>query len=74
MENLNNSLKKLQDLNTTRNGVDALSINASIAIGYYTDTNTSLLNTIGTITKLSNSSKVSQERILYELFIIKKPE
>ncbi|CAM3535679.1 methyl-accepting chemotaxis protein [Arcobacter aquimarinus] len=72
LENLNNSLKKLQDLNTTRNGVDALSINASIAIGYYTDTNTSLLNTIGTITKLSNSSKVSQELVSYMNFLLSK--
>ncbi|RXJ83280.1 methyl-accepting chemotaxis protein [Arcobacter cloacae] len=72
LENLNNSLKKLQDLNTTRNGVDALSINANIAIGYYTDTNTSLLNTIGTITKLSNSSKVSQELVSYMNFLLSK--
>ncbi|NCB10439.1 MAG: methyl-accepting chemotaxis protein [Erysipelotrichia bacterium] len=72
LENLNNSLKKLQDLNTTRNGVDTLSINANIAIGYYTDTNTSLLNTIGTITKLSNSSKVSQELVSYMNFLLSK--
>ena len=72
LENLNNSLKKLQDLNTTRNGVNSLSMNASIAIAYYTDTNTLLLNTIGTITKLSNSSKVSQELISYMNFLLSK--
>ena len=71
-QNLNNGLKKLQDLNTTRNGVNSLSINASVAIAYYTDANSLLLNVIGTITKLSNSSKVSQELVSYMNFLLSK--
>ncbi|AXX89484.1 chemotaxis protein [Arcobacter suis] len=71
-ENLNNGLKKLQDLSTTRNGVNSLSINASVAIAYYTDANSLLLNVIGTITKLSNSSKVSQELVSYMNFLLSK--
>ena len=57
LENLNNSLKKLQDLNNNRTGVNNLSINTGVAIAYYTDTISLLLNTVGTITKLSNSAK-----------------
>ena len=60
LENLNLSLKKIEDLNNTRNGVNSLSLNAGIAIGYYTDLNKLLLNVIGSITKLSNSATVSQ--------------
>ena len=44
LENLNLSLKKIEDLNNTRNGVNSLSLNAGIAIGYYTDLNKLLLN------------------------------
>lgn len=71
-ENLNNGLKKLQDLNATRNGVNNLSINAGVAIAYYTDANTLLLNVIGNITKLSNSAKVSQELVSYMNFLLSK--
>ena len=59
LEYLSNGLKKLEDLSSTRNGVSSLSLDASIAIGYYTDLNKLLLNVIGTITKLSNSATVS---------------
>ena len=71
-QNLNNGLKKLQDLNTTRNGVSNLSINTNVAITYYTDANTLLLNVIGNITKLSNSAKVSQELVSYMSFLLSK--
>ena len=71
LENLNNGLKKLQDLPNIRTGVSAFSINAAVAIDYYTDTNKLLLNVIATITKLSNSSaKVSQELVSYMNFLL----
>ena len=63
LENLNSGLKKLQDISNIRSGVSAFNINASVAIDYYTDANRLLLNVIGTITKLSNSAKVSQELV-----------
>ncbi|PUE63685.1 methyl-accepting chemotaxis protein [Arcobacter caeni] len=73
LENLNNGLKKLQDLPNIRSGVTAFSINAAVAIDYYTDTNKLLLNVIATITKLSNSSaKVSQELVSYMNFLLSK--
>ncbi len=72
LENLNSSIKKLEDLNTTRTGVSNLSVNAGVAIGYYTDTNTILLNVIGTITKLSNSPLVSQKLVSYMNFLLAK--
>ena len=72
LENLNNSLKKLQDLNNNRTGVNNLSINTGVAIAYYTDTISLLLNTVGTITKLSNSAKVSQELVSYMSFLLSK--
>lgn len=72
LENLNSGLKKLQDISNIRSGVSAFNINASVAIDYYTDTNRLLLNVIGTITKLSNSSKVSQELVSYMNFLLSK--
>jgi methyl-accepting chemotaxis protein len=72
LENLNNGLKKLENLANTRNGVSSLSINAGAAIAYYTDTNTLLLNVIGTIIKLSNSAAVSQELVSYMNFLLSK--
>ena len=72
LENLNSGLKKLQDISNIRSGVSAFNINASVAIDYYTDTNRLLLNVIGTITKLSNSAKVSQELVSYMNFLLSK--
>ena len=72
LENLNLSLKKIEDLNNTRNGINSLSLNAGIAIGYYTDLNKLLLNVIGSITKLSNSATVSQQLVSYMNFLLSK--
>ena len=69
---MNLSLKKIEDLNNTRNGVNSLSLNAGIAIGYYTDLNKLLLNVIGSITKLSNSATVSQQLVSYMNFLLSK--
>ena len=72
LQSLDSGLKKLDDLNSIRNGVSNLSISASVAIGYYTDTNSLLLNTIGTITKLSQNAQISQQLISYMNFLLAK--
>jgi methyl-accepting chemotaxis protein len=72
LENLNSGLKKVENLTTTRSGVNSLTLNAAIAIGYYTDLNKLLLNVIGNITKLSNSATVSQELVSYMNFLLSK--
>jgi methyl-accepting chemotaxis protein len=72
LENLNNGLKKLKDLSSTRNEVSSLSIKTGIAITYYTDINTLFLNVIGTITKLSTNASVSHELISYMSFLLSK--
>jgi methyl-accepting chemotaxis protein len=72
LENLNSGLKKVENLSDTRNGVDSLTLNAALAIGYYTDLNKLLLNVIGTITKLSNSATVSQQLVSYMNFLLSK--
>jgi methyl-accepting chemotaxis protein len=72
LENLNSGLKKLEKLSDTRSGVTSLSLNATVAIAYYTDLNKLLLNVIGSITKLSNSASVSQELVSYMNFLLSK--
>ncbi len=72
LENLNAGLKKLENLSDTRSGVTALSLNAALAIAYYTDLNKLLLNVIGSITKLSNSATVSQQLVSYMSFLLSK--
>ncbi len=72
LENLNSGLKKLEDINNIRSNVSNLSINAPVAIGYYTETNKLLLNVIGTITKLSNNAEISQKLVSYMNFLLSK--
>ena len=72
LENLNSGLKKVEKLSDTRNGVNSLTLNAALAIGYYTDLNKLLLKVIGTITKLSNSAAVSQQLVSYMNFLLSK--
>jgi len=62
-------LKKIEDI---RNSVTNLNIEAAKAIGYYTNTNTKLLNLISTITKLSNTARVSQDIVAYMNFLLSK--
>ncbi len=71
-KNLDESLEQLAKLSNIRTNVSALNIKASDAIGYYTNTNSILLNTISSITKLSNSAKVSQDIIAYLNFLLSK--
>jgi methyl-accepting chemotaxis protein len=71
-QSLDSGLKKLEELNNIRNGVNSLSLSASVAIGYYTDTHTLLINTIGTITKLSQNAQISQQLTSYMNFLLAK--
>ena len=72
VKNLNSGLEKLKDLQGVRNSVNSLNIAAPIAIAYYTDTNTLLLNTLGTIVKFSNSPNVTKELGSYMNFLLSK--
>ncbi len=72
VKNLNSGLEKLKDLQGVRNSVNSLNISAPIAIAYYTDTNTLLLNTLGTIVKFSNSPNVTKELGSYMNFLLSK--
>ncbi len=71
-QNLESSLKKIEELNSIRNGVNNLSTNVNIAIGYYTETNALLLNIISNISKLSNNVKITQDLISYSSFLLAK--
>ncbi|PRM94721.1 methyl-accepting chemotaxis protein [Aliarcobacter cryaerophilus] len=72
VKNLNSGLEKLKDLQAVRSSVNNLNIAAPIAIAYYTDTNTLLLNTLGTIVKFSNSPNVTKELGSYMNFLLAK--
>ncbi|MGJ0456478.1 nitrate- and nitrite sensing domain-containing protein [Aliarcobacter cryaerophilus] len=72
VKNLNSGLEKLKDLQGVRNSVNSLNISAPIAIAYYTDTNTLLLNTLGTIVKFSNSPNITKELGSYMNFLLAK--
>ncbi|MFA7084623.1 MAG: nitrate- and nitrite sensing domain-containing protein [Arcobacteraceae bacterium] len=71
-EHLKEALTELEKLSNIRTNVSSLSIEANSAIGYYTNTNTKLLNIISTISKLSNSAKVSQDIVGYMNFLLSK--
>ncbi|RXJ90506.1 chemotaxis protein [Arcobacter sp. CECT 8983] len=70
--NLQKSLDMLTNLSNTRSNVTGLNIQTSKAIGYYTNINSSLLNTISSIAKLSTNAKVSQDIIAYLNFLLSK--
>ena len=70
--NLEKSLDMLTNLSNIRSNVTGLNIQTSKAIGYYTGVNTSLLNTISSISKLSTNAKVSQDIIAYLNFLLSK--
>ncbi|AYJ79857.1 chemotaxis protein [Aliarcobacter cryaerophilus ATCC 43158] len=72
IKNLNSGLEKLKDLQAVRNSVNSLNIAAPIAIAYYTDANTLLLNTLGTIVKFSNSPNITKELGSYMNFLLAK--
>ena len=70
--NLKEALDELQKIADIRNSVTTLNIEAAKAIGYYTNTNTKLLNLISTISKLSNTAEVSQDIVSYMNFLLLK--
>jgi methyl-accepting chemotaxis protein len=69
---LNSVLGELERLSDIRSQVNNLSIPASDAIGYYTQTNSKLLNLVSDISKLSNSAEVSQDIVGYMNFLLSK--
>ena len=71
-EKLNLALNKLSNLDQIRNKVASLSITGAKAISYYTSLNTLMLNTVSSITKLSNNANISQELISYMNFLLSK--
>ena len=70
--NLKEALDELQKIADIRSSVTNLNIEAAKAIGYYTNTNTKLLNLISTISKLSNTARVSQDIMAYMNFLLSK--
>jgi methyl-accepting chemotaxis protein len=71
-KNLSDALSELERISEIRNNVTSLNIPTPKAIGYYTNTNTKLLNLISTISKLSNSARVSQDIVGYLNFLLSK--
>ena len=70
--NLNSALQNISRFSEIRAKVSAQNIKTAQAIAFYTKTNTLLLNLIGSITQLSNSSEVSQDIISYMNFLLSK--
>ncbi len=71
-DNLKQGLNNIEKLSSIRNKVSSQTIKAGEAIGFYTKTNAIMLNLISSITKLSNSAKVSQDIISYMNFLLSK--
>jgi len=72
LENLNSALTKLEKLPDIRKEVNALNIDTSTAIAFYTDINRLLLNMIGTIINVSHNANVSHELVSYMNFLLSK--
>jgi len=71
-DNLNSALNNISKFSDIRARVTSQNIKTGEAIAFYTQTNTLLLNLIGAITQLSNSSEVSQDIISYMNFLLSK--
>ncbi len=65
-------LKKIKKLQGIRKRVTALNIDAKSAIGYYTATNASLLDTIAYMTHLARDIKSGRKLIAYYSFLMAK--
>ncbi len=74
ISNLENSLKGLQKLEEVRKNVNSFSIKAPVAIAYYTDVNTYLLNILGSVIKISDSANISKELISYMSILLAKEQ
>ncbi len=70
---LKQSLKNISKINDIRSKVDTLSIPGSDAIGYYTNKiNSKFLDTIGTISNMSNDAKILRDINSYVNFLYAK--
>ena len=72
IKNLDESMNSLSKLESIRSEVNAFKISGPLAIEFYTRSNTLLLNTLSTITKLSNSVEVTKELVSYSSFLLSK--
>jgi len=70
VKQLNSKISQmLQNLNTTRQQVDSLSVTTGKAIAYYTKLNTELLSVAALNADISNDAKVTEETIAYYNFL-----
>ncbi len=72
VSSLDLGLRNIDQMGNIRNQVSSQSIATGSAISFYTKTNSILLNLISSITKLSNSAKVSQDIVSYMNFLLSK--
>jgi len=72
IKDLNEALSHLDNLNTIRSQVNLLSIKKSNAISFYTQTNGMFLDSIATLAKQSNHSKIIQELNSFVNFLYSK--
>jgi methyl-accepting chemotaxis protein len=66
---LSTSIKELAEISAIRRQVDQQNIKTSAAIGYYTNLNTNILNTIGHISKLAANSDMANAAVAYINFL-----
>ena len=70
--NLNKSLKKLEQIQGIRTDVTAIKISAKDAIGYYTSMNASFLDTIATVIKMADSADETNDLTSFYNFLMSK--
>ncbi len=66
------AIDDLKNIDSIREKVDTLSIQASKAISYYTNMNSKFLDSIAEISKTSNSPDISKELVAYLNFLLSK--
>ena len=69
---LDEVVKKFNSLNEIRTKVNSQSIEASLAIEYYTSMNSLMLDTVVSIAKLSDDEKITKSLIAYSSFLLAK--
>ena len=69
---LNNALKDMDNISYIRDGVNKLSIGGNKAISFYTNLNSSLLNTIGNITSDATNNNEARDLNAFYNFIMSK--
>ncbi len=63
------AMSKLSELQSWRQKIDSLSVPAPAAIGYYTQMNAAMLNTIGSVVHESQQAEISKLVSAYSLFL-----